>query len=589
MLLFLLAFLGGVLTILSPCILPVIPFVFARADQSFRRGTLPMLAGMAVTFSVFAALATAGGNWIVRTNEYGRWIALAIMAVLGLTLLIPAFAELLTRPLVRLGGRLQSRNREAGPVGSLLVGASIGLLWAPCAGPVLGLVLAASALSGFTAHSLSLLLAFALGAACSLAVALLAGKRVFQAMKRSLGAEAWLRRALGALVLAGVVAIALGADTQLLAAVQYFNTNGIERHLVATLGDPRPVRAAAPPAVSSITVGDVTPVLPPLKNEGRLPSLSGATAWINSPRLTRKSLRGKVVLVDFWTYSCINCLRSLPYIEAWAKKYSSQGLVVIGVHSPEFAFERDLANVRKAVRQLGLTFPIAVDSDHRIWNAFNNEYWPADYFAGANGEIRYHAFGEGDYAQSERVIQELLADAHHQAPPAAARSLVALSVDGSGAEAAADPRDLGSPETYIGYARGERFDSPQRLRTDTTATYTAPILPTLNQWGLAGVWNVGPHMAVLKRAGGEIIYRFHARDLHLVLGSATGQPIRFRVLIDGAPPGPNHGVDDNAQGYGTLRFQRLYQLIRQRGPIEDRTFTIQFLAPGVQAFSFTFG
>ncbi len=601
MLLFLLAFLGGVLTILSPCILPVIPFVFARADQSFRRSTLPMLAGMAVTFAVFAALATAGGNWIVRTNEYGRWVALAVMAALGLTLLIPSLAELLARPLVRLGAGVQARlgassqpgrNRQAGPAGALLVGASIGLLWAPCAGPILGLVLAASALSGLTAHSLGLLLAFALGAACSLAVALLAGRRVFQAMKRSLGAEAWLRRALGALVLAGVVAIALGADTQLLAAVQYFNTNGVEQRLLAAFGNPQPVHAAPMPAVAAIDVSDVTPVAPPLKNEGRMPSLAGATAWINSPRLTRKSLRGKVVLVDFWTYSCINCLRSLPYIEAWAKKYSSQGLVVIGVHSPEFAFERDVANVRKAVKQLGLTFPIAVDSNHRIWNAFNNEYWPADYFVDANGDIRFAHFGEGNYAESERVIQELLAGAHHQAPAGAespALPLVALAVDGAGAEAPADARDLESPETYIGYARGERFDSPQRLRTDATATYTAPILPTLNQWGLAGTWNVGPHMAVLQRAGGEIVYRFHARDLHLVLGSATGKPIRFRVLIDGAPPGPNHGVDDNAQGYGTLRFQRLYQLIRQRGPIEDRTFTIQFLDKGVQAYSFTFG
>ena len=592
MLLFLLAFLGGVLTILSPCILPVVPFVFARADQSFRRGALPMLGGMAVTFALFAALATAGGNWIVRTNEVGRWLALAVMAVLGLTLLIPALSDLLTRPLVRLGARLQQgRSREAGPGASLLIGASIGLLWAPCAGPILGLVLAASALSGLTVHSLGLLLAFALGAASSLAVALLAGQRVFQALKRSLGAEAWLRRALGALVLAGVAAIALGADTQLLAAVQYVNTNRLERRLVGALDRPQPVRAAALPAaptVASIEVSDVTPVLPPLKNEGRMPSLNGAVAWINSPRLTRKSLRGKVVLVDFWTYSCINCLRSLPYIEAWAKKYSSQGLVVIGVHSPEFAFERDVANVRKAVQQLGLTFPIAVDSNHKIWNAFNNEYWPADYFVDARGDIRFAHFGEGNYAESERVIQELLADAHHQTP-AGAESLVSLSVDGAGAEAPADARDLESPETYIGYARGERFDSPQRLRTDTTATYTAPILPTLNQWGLAGAWNVGPHMAVLKRAGGGIIYRFHARDLHLVLGSGTGKPIRFQVLIDGAPPGPNHGADDNAQGYGVVRFQRLYQLIRQRGPVEDRTFTIRFLDSGVQAYSFTFG
>lgn len=593
MLLFVLAFLGGVLTILSPCILPVIPFVFARAEQSFRRSTLPMLAGMAVTFAIFAALATAGGNWIIRTNQYGRVLALIVMAVLGLSLLLPQFAELLTRPLVRLGGRLQEgRQREASPAASLVLGASIGLLWAPCAGPILGLVLAAAALSGLSVHSLTLLLAFAAGAACSLAVALLAGNRVFQSLKRGLGAEAWVRRGLGVAVLAGVVAISLGADTRLLAAVTYFNTNGLEQRLVGALGPAQPVRAAtaaqnpADPAVAGISAGAMTPLLPALDREGPMPSLDGATAWINSPSLSPAKLRGKVVLVDFWTYSCINCLRSLPYIEAWAQKYKDLGLVVIGVHSPEFAFERQTDNVRKAVADLKLTFPVAVDSNLSIWNAFHNEYWPADYFIDAQGEIRFHAFGEGGYTESERVIQELLADAHHQTP-GAAEALV--QVMGEGAEAPAEMSENRSPETYIGYDRGERFDSPEHLQTDGTATYSAPLRPSLNQWGLAGTWKVGEQVAVLEKAPGSIIYRFHARDLHLVLGSGTGKPIRFKVTIDGTPPGPDHGVDTDAEGYGTVSFHRLYQLVRQHGSVEDRTFTIEFFDPGVQAYSFTFG
>lgn len=588
MLLLILAFLGGVLTILSPCILPVIPFVFARAGQTFRRGTLPLLAGMAVTFSLFAALATAGGKWIIATNQYGRWLALIILAVLGLSLLLPSVAEGWTRPLVRLGNRLQQGRRgQSSPGSSLILGAAIGLLWAPCAGPILGLVLAASALSGLSLHSLSLLLAFAAGAATSLAVALLAGQRVFQSLKRSLGAELWVRRGLGVAVLAGVVAISLGADTRLLAAVSYFNTNGVEQRLVNVLDHPQPVRAAAIPRVASITVDSMTPVNVPLDQEGPLPSLAGATAWINSPALSPQSLRGKVVLVDFWTYSCINCLRSLPYIQAWATKYKDQGLVVIGVHSPEFAFEREVSNVREAVTRLHLDFPIAVDSDHRIWNAFHNEYWPADYFVDASGQIRFHHFGEGEYAESERVIQELLAQAHHQTLPAAPQSLV--SVTGAGAEAPAAANELGSPETYIGYDRGERFASPESLATDSTRTYSAPLRPSLNQWGLAGTWRVGPQMAVLERAPGSIIYRFHARDLHLVLGSPNGKPIRFRITIDGTAPGPDHGVDVNAAGEGVVTFHRLYQLVRQHGPVEDRTFTIQFLDPGIQAFSFTFG
>ncbi len=585
MLLLVLAFLGGVLTIVSPCILPVLPFVFARGDKPFARSTLPMLAGMALTFAVVAALATAGGNWIVRSNEYGRVAAMVVMAALGLSLLVPAVAEWFTRPLVRLGSRLSNRVSRSTPgasaTASVILGAAVGLLWAPCAGPVLGLVLGVAALQGFSAWTLSLLLAFALGAACSLALVLAAGERLLRALKRSLAAEAWIRRTLGALVLAGVAAIALGADAQLLAAVQYVNTNGVEQRLVALLTQPRPARAGANAATLQPGLQTVA-----LDDEGPMPSLDGAIAWLNSPPLGARSLRGKVVLVDFWTYSCINCLRALPYIEAWAQKYKDQGLVVIGVHSPEFAFERDLDNVRAAVERLHLSFPIAVDSNHRIWDAFENEYWPADYFVDAQGTIRFHHFGEGSYEESERVIQELLAQAHHQ-PLSSPGAFVHDA--GTGAQAPADLDKIGSPETYIGWERSENFASPEPLRADRDFTYSAPVRPSLNQWGFAGTWRVGAQMAVLAHAPGEIVFRFHARDLHLVLGSGTGKPIRFRVLIDGTAPGADHGVDTDAQGRGIVTAYRLYQLVRQHGDVEDRTFSIQFLDPGVDAFSFTFG
>jgi thiol-disulfide isomerase/thioredoxin len=316
--------------------------------------------------------------------------------------------------------------------------------------------------------------------------------------------------------------------------------------------------------------------------EGTLPPLSGAVTWLNSQPLDAKALKGKVVLVDFWTYSCINCLRSLPYVRAWAEKYRDQGLVVIGVHTPEFAFERDTANVRKALGDLGITYPVAVDNNYAIWRAFDNHYWPAHYFIDAQGRIRHHHFGEGDYAGSERIIQRLLAEAH---PGFTASGTV--KVEGAGVEAAAAAQDVRSPETYIGYARGERFASGN-VSEDKLKSYSFGTL-ALNDWGLSGNWTVGPQSAALANAGGRIAYRFHARDLHLVLGTTNGRPVRYRVTIDGKQPADNHGSDVNAAGEGIVTDVRLYQLVRQGGPVADHVFEIEFLDPGVQAFSFTFG
>jgi thiol-disulfide isomerase/thioredoxin len=310
--------------------------------------------------------------------------------------------------------------------------------------------------------------------------------------------------------------------------------------------------------------------------------------WLNSPPLTMEGLRGKVVLVDFWTYSCINCLRALPYVQAWAEKYKDKGLVVIGVHAPEFAFEKDIGNVRKAVEDLKLAYPVAVDNEYAIWRGFNNEYWPAHYFIDAQGRIRHHHFGEGKYDKSEQVIQQLLAEAGQDAMPA---DLV--KVEAQGAQAAADSGNVKSPETYVGYERAENFASAGGFVQGKPHAYAVPARLEANQWALGGDWTVGGQSAVLGKPHGRIAYRFHARDLHLVLGSAglpgQGRPVRIKVTIDGKPPGEDHGMDVDAQGLGIVDGQRLYQLVRQRGAVADRRFEIEFLDPGAEAFAFTFG
>jgi thiol-disulfide isomerase/thioredoxin len=319
--------------------------------------------------------------------------------------------------------------------------------------------------------------------------------------------------------------------------------------------------------------------------EGRLPALDGATAWLNSEPLTPAGLRGKVVLVDFWTYTCINWLRTLPYVRAWAEKYHDHGLVVIGVHTPEFPFEHDLENVRRAAKDMRVEYPIAIDNEYAVWRAFNNHYWPALYFVDAQGRIRHHQFGEGDYEQSELILQQLLAEAGIGAID---HDLV--SVDARGAEAAAEWDQLASGETYVGSERAESFASPGGALVGERRVYAVPARLSRNAWALSGEWTVERGFAALNVANGRIVYRFHARDLHLVMGpAARGASMRFRVLIDGQAPGEAHGSDVDAQGNGVVSEQRLYQLIRQPMPIVDRQFEIEFLDAGVQAFAFTFG
>lgn len=372
------------------------------------------------------------------------------------------------------------------------------------------------------------------------------------------------RRALGVVGMAGLIALALCSGANMFT----------RSHIMKT----------AQAANSSI--GALQRAFHPLLgDEGAMPELNGATGWLNSAPLSRKSLRGKVVLVDFWTFTCINSLRPMPYVTSWAARYKDAGLVVIGAHTPEFSFEYEPANVENAVRRLNITFPIAMDSKYGIWQAFNNQYWPAQYLVDAKGRIRYHHFGEGDYAEIEGVIQELLKESGATGVPSGTASVSAVGI-----EAPPDWTDGRSPETYIGYAQARNFASPEKVRKDSAQLYTAPAQPLLNQWGLSGSWNVNAESAVLQPAPGKIVFRFHSRDLHLVLAPANdGKPLRFRVTLDGATPGDNHGVDTAPDGSGEIHEPRLYQLIRQKGPIVDRTFEIEFLDPGAHALDFTFG
>ena len=515
MTLFVLAYLAGLLTIATPCIFPVLPFVLARAEEPFRRGGLPMLLGLAFAFAAVASLASVAGGWAVEANRHGRIAALALMTLFGLTMLMPTLAARMTMPVVSIGSRLSrwagqrmmARGATAGS--SMLLGVATGLVWAPCAGPVLGLILTGAALRGPSVETSLLLLTYGLGAATSLAAGLLFGRRLLALVRQSAPWGDGLRRILGAAVVTGAATIWLGLDTGLLTRLSSIGTNMFEQHLIAALRH-EPVLETSP-----------------------RDSLFGARQWLNTQPLHPEDVRGKVVVVNFWTYSCINCLRALPYIRAWAEKYKDRGLVVIGVHTPEFAFEKDVANVRRASASLGVRYPVIVDNDFGIWRAFNNRAWPALYFIGADGRIRHHVLGEGGYGQSERLIQHLLSEASG-APVA----MEIVDVGGEGPQAAADERNLRSAETYIGYGQARDFTSPGGFSEDAPTLYRAVSALPLNRWSLAGVWTVGREFASLSGTSGSITYRFHARDLHLVLAppltavpfaSGSGSMARLRA------------------------------------------------------------
>lgn len=564
MLIVLLAFLGGALTVLSPCILPVLPILFAQGSGPLRARTLPMLASMALAFAAVTSLAAFGGGWAVTLNVSARHAAMALLALFGLALLLPRLAERFSLPLVRLGERV-SRGAP-GRLAPLALGVGTGLLWAPCAGPILGLLLAGAALHGPGVETSLLLLAYAAGACTALAAAWWFGRGAGQVLRRLLPAADGLRRVAGAAVLAGVAVPALGLDASLLTRIPAPATTGLEQRLVDSLRAP----GDGPRAATA---------------EGPLSALAASTGWINSPAPDADSLRGRVVLVNFWTYSCINCLRTLPYLRAWAQKYRDAGLVVIGVHTPEFAFEKSPDNVRRAVADLGITYPVATDNRFAIWRAMRNTSWPAFHFIDSQGRLRQHVAGEHAYERSERLIQALLAEAGSALP-----SADPVRPEGHGTQAAPDLASLSSGESYLGHERASDFTGGTRLHKGRDALYTpADPLPP-GKWTLAGHWRVEGERTVLVRPQGRIAQRFRARDLHMVLGPAPqGRPVRFRVLLDGKPPGLHHGTDTDAQGEGVIDRQKLYQLLRLRDAGRAHLFEIEFLDEGAEAYAFTFG
>ncbi len=576
---YILAYLAGLFTIATPCILPVLPFVLARADVPFRRGGLPMLVGLAVAFAAVASLAAFAGGWAVAVNHQARTVILAMLALFGLTMFLPPLATRLLTPVSSIGDRLaqwasgRASDRGAGLGTSLLLGIATGLIWAPCAGPVLGLILSGAALRGPSLETSLLLLAYGLGAATSLGIGIVFGRRLLSLVRWSARWDDVFRRVVGAGVVASAATIWLGADTGLLTRLSSTTTTRLEQTLIETFRHTGAIEL-------STTAQAATPAL-----TGPLASLLEASPWVNATPLRAEDLRGKVVVLNFWTYSCINCLRTLPHVRAWAEKYKDQGLVVIGVHTPEFAFEKDAANVRKAVASLGVGYPVVLDNDFGIWRTFGNEAWPALYFIGTDGRIRDQKFGEGDYEESERLIQQLLSEAK-----GATVTKDITPVTGQGAQAAPDLQDMYSGETYLGYDKATNFASPGGADGDAASRYAHASTLPLNYWSLAGLWTIGGEFATLTEAGGSIAYRFHARDLHLVMGpSDPDRPVRFRVTIDGAAPGASHGADVDADGWGILRQTRLYQLVRQAGSVGEHTFKIEFHDPGVRAYSFTFG
>jgi cytochrome c biogenesis protein CcdA/thiol-disulfide isomerase/thioredoxin len=400
----LIAFLGGILTVLSPCILPVVPFLFAGADRT-RSSIMMTLGGMVLTFALISSLAVVSSEWVIQASNTGRHVALIVMVLFALSLISARVGDWLARPFVALGNRIDPNSRKmSGPLSSIMIGVATGLLWAPCAGPILGVILTSAMLQGANAGTSLLLVAYGLGSALSLGTLIFAGRGLVNRLKPSIPVTGWLRRGAGVAVLAGAAVISTGANDVLLANTSSEGVSSVEKGLLETV-----------PKVVDYFVSKVK--AESMDNaQGAMPSLTGAVEWINSPALTNESLKGKVVLVDFWTFDCINCKHTLPYVKDWAKKYEKDGLVVIGVHTPEYGFERIIDNVKDKVKEYGITYPVAIDNNYAIWRNFDNQYWPAHYIIDAKGQVRYTHFGEGSYETQEKVIQQLLDEAKAAAP-----------------------------------------------------------------------------------------------------------------------------------------------------------------------------
>lgn len=576
-----LAVAAGVLTVLSPCILPILPVLLsATAPDGLRHRPFWIVLGLAFSFTVFGAVFSTFGTLLGLSNGALRNVALAILLFFGVSLLWPRLWDRLGARIGALAQKIPGANRppsEQGRGGALLLGGSLGLLWAPCAGPILGIIITFAAVQGKFGRSLLLLTAYSLGAAVPMLLIGYGGRRLYRKIL-SLGKwGAIAHRVLGAVTIATVIALFFNVDTLLLTHLppSLFSSEAIEQRLAQIRPELREAPGAPRPAIAATNPGGASlPVL------GEMPNFVKIVAWINSPPLSPAGLRGKVVLVDFWTYSCINCIRTLPHIIGWYEKYRNDGLVVVGVHTPEFAFEKNEANVRRAVARFGIHYPVALDNFYGTWEAYGNHYWPADYLFDAQGRLRLVHFGEGKYGETERAIQSLLMEAKLLHAPQPLTEGVP-TVDFS---------RIHSPETYIGYARAEDFASPQPQAHDRPREYTAPAALGLNEWALRGTWTVSAHSAKLVAAGGGVRFHFRAPKLNLVM-NGSGRRVAANVLLDGkAIPADARGADVGPEGRVVVGTARLYNLVAlPAGDRGDHVFEIDFRDPDVKLYAFTFG
>jgi cytochrome c biogenesis protein CcdA/thiol-disulfide isomerase/thioredoxin len=576
----LLAVLAGVLTVLSPCILPILPALLsASVSQKNPHRPFWIVLGLATSFALFGTIFAVFKSFLGLTNGELRDAALAILLFFGLSLLMPRLWEHIGSTIstfIQRASWMSRLSAESGPAGTFLLGGALGLVWAPCAGPILGIILTLATVQASFLSTFLLMWAYALGAALPMLLIGYGGQKVVKRLQRFRGVGSVAPKVLGIVTLGAVAGLYFNLDTLLLSHLPstLFLSNTVEQKLVAH----------APSKASAHTVAETTAMNAPVPSSlpvlGAMPKFADITGWINSPPLTRKELRGKVVLVDFWTYSCINCIRTLPYVRRWYEKYKDQGLVVVGVHTPEFAFEKKTANVEKAVKQFGIPYPVAIDSRYGTWNAYSNQFWPAHYLIDAQGRIREVHFGEGDYKKTEKAIQSLLAEA------GTLNKKVALS----GPLALVNFMEIQSPETYLGYGRAERFASPETVEPDSTMNYSFPQSLGLNEWALLGTWRVEGEKAILKGPKGDVRFRFHAPKLNIVM-KGSGEKVKARVFLDGKPlPVGLYGSDVAPDGSVTVRNAKLYNLVSLPGDdTGSHVFEIRFEAPGAAIYTFTFG
>ena len=596
------AFIAGLVTAVSPCVLPILPVVLATGADGDRRRPYLVIAGLIASFTVFTLASVQIISALGLPSSALRDIAIAIIAIFGLTLLVPAISvvfERATGRLQRAGARLMTQStpgslalatgavatdgapsapspKRASIVGGLLTGVGLGLVWTPCAGPILGAITSLAVTAPGSSSTLVLVFAYSVGAGLPL-LAIAQGGRAMMARLRLRSASGWATKAFGVVVIATAGLMAVGADTALSASLTSALPNWTDA--LQTLERSNPVQAALNQVEGhSQPSGQVASNGSALPDMGAAPEFTGIDNWLNSKPLTLADLRGKVVLVDFWTYSCINCIRTLPYVEGWYQKYASDGFVVVGVHAPEFAFEHDTGNVSAAIARFGITYPVAQDNEFATWGAYSNQYWPAHYLIDATGRIRAEHFGEGDYDGTEADIRALLQEAGKSGLPGE-------TAGQSGAQSSVPIANGQTPETYLGSARQSGFQGT--YPGDGTHKFQLPSKLDLNSWGLDGSWDVSPQYITATQAGNKLTLSFNARDVYLVM-SAPGS-VTAHVTIGGAATLPSGGTEDvSASGEVTVSSSRLYHLVHLPAS-QQATVTITFDAPGPQAFAFTFG